>query len=179
MWLTILRWPWVGRESERAITRRRISEAAAPGRGRYRRALRFTSSVRQTNLSDALGRRRATRPAGPEARLAEAMRYAVLAPGKRFRPILAVASADLFGARREAALRVAAAVEFAHTYSLVHDDLPCMDDDDVRRGQPSTHIRFDALVTLLPSAFHLGNLRLELLNQRQVLLFRFTCGHIK
>lgn len=89
------------------------------------------------------------RPAGPEARLAEAMRYAVLAPGKRFRPILAVASADLFGARREAALRVAAAVEFAHTYSLVHDDLPCMDDDDVRRGQPSTHIRFDEATAVL------------------------------
>ena len=89
------------------------------------------------------------RPSGPESRLAEAMRYAVLAPGKRFRPILAVASSDLFGVDRRQSLRVAAAVEFAHTYSLVHDDLPCMDDDDVRRGQPSTHIQFDEATAVL------------------------------
>lgn len=98
---------------------------------------------------DAVLDRLLPRPSGPEARLAEAMRYAVLAPGKRFRPILAVAAADLFGVGREAALRVAAAVEFSHTYSLVHDDLPCMDDDDVRRGQPSTHIRFDEATAVL------------------------------
>ena len=98
-------------------------------------------------------------PGGPERRLAEAMRYAVLAPGKRFRPILALASADLFSVPRRSSLRVAAAVEFAHTYSLVHDDLPCMDDDDVRRGQPSLHKRFDEATAvlagdaLLPLAF--------------------------
>ena len=98
-------------------------------------------------------------PSGPERRLAEAMRYAVLAPGKRFRPMLALSTAELFSVPRRAALRVAVAVEFAHTYSLVHDDLPCMDDDDMRRGQPSLHKQYDEATAvlagdaLLPLAF--------------------------
>ncbi len=100
-------------------------------------------------------------PSGPERRLAEAMRYSVLAPGKRFRPILALATAELFNVPRRAALRVAVAVELAHTYSLVHDDLPCMDDDDMRRGQPSLHKKFDEATAvlagdaLLPLAFEI------------------------
>lgn len=88
-------------------------------------------------------------PNGPEARLLEAMRYATLGGGKRFRPFLVVASADLFDVPKEASLRVAAAVEMAHTYSLVHDDLPCMDDDAMRRGKPSTHIAFDEATAVL------------------------------
>ena len=88
-------------------------------------------------------------PEGPEAQIFEAMRYAALAPGKRFRPILVLATADLFRVARRSALRVAAAVEMVHTYSLVHDDLPSMDDDTVRRGQPSAHVQFDEATAIL------------------------------
>ncbi len=86
---------------------------------------------------------------GPEARLFEAMRYAILAGGKRLRPFLVVTAADLFAVPRAASLRAAAAVEMLHTYSLVHDDLPCMDDDDLRRGQPTTHVKFDEATAVL------------------------------
>ncbi|MBB4211956.1 farnesyl-diphosphate synthase [Rhodothalassium salexigens DSM 2132] len=88
-------------------------------------------------------------PAGGEARVVEAMRYALFAGGKRMRPFLTVAAADLFGVSREASLRAAAAVECVHTYSLVHDDLPAMDDDDLRRGQPTTHKQFDEATAVL------------------------------
>ncbi len=88
-------------------------------------------------------------PAGPEARLAEAMRYSIMAGGKRLRPFLVMASAELFGVAQECALRVAAAVECVHTYSLIHDDLPAMDNDDMRRGQPTAHIKFDEATAIL------------------------------
>mgnify|MGYP003667363742 FL=1 len=89
------------------------------------------------------------RPEGPEARVAEAMRYALMAGGKRFRPFLVCESASLFGVHKGAALRAAAAVECVHTYSLVHDDLPCMDDDDLRRGFPTVHRKFDEATAVL------------------------------
>lgn len=88
-------------------------------------------------------------PAGLHARVQEAMRYALFAGGKRLRPFLVLASAALFGAPQARALRVAAAIEALHTYSLVHDDLPCMDDDDLRRGQPTTHKKFDEATAVL------------------------------
>lgn len=88
-------------------------------------------------------------PEGAERRVVEAMRYALFAGGKRMRPFLTVATADLFGVARDASLRAAAAVECVHTYSLVHDDLPAMDDDDLRRGQPTTHKRFDEATAIL------------------------------
>ncbi len=88
-------------------------------------------------------------PSGPQARLFEAMRYAVLGGGKRLRPCLTVFTADLFGVARVHALRAGAAVEMIHAYSLVHDDLPAMDDDDLRRGQPTVHIRFDEATAIL------------------------------
>jgi farnesyl diphosphate synthase len=88
-------------------------------------------------------------PAGREARLQQAMRYAVLNGGKRLRPFLVMASADLFHAPEDSCLRVAAAVEMVHCYSLVHDDLPCMDDDDLRRGKPTAHIQFDEATAVL------------------------------
>ncbi|MCH7555280.1 MAG: polyprenyl synthetase family protein [Proteobacteria bacterium] len=88
-------------------------------------------------------------PAGPEGRVAEAMRYAALGGGKRLRPFLLIASARLFGVEGERPLRAAAAVEMIHAYSLVHDDLPAMDDDDLRRGRPSCHIRFDEATAIL------------------------------
>ena len=88
-------------------------------------------------------------PNGPEGRVAEAMRYAALGGGKRLRPFLLIASARLFGVEGERPLRAAAAVEMIHAYSLVHDDLPAMDDDDLRRGRPSCHIRFDEATAIL------------------------------
>lgn len=83
------------------------------------------------------------------ARLLDAMRYASLGGGKRFRPFLAVESAALFGAPRERALMVGAAVELVHCYSLAHDDLPAMDNDDLRRGRPTTHKAFDEATAIL------------------------------
>jgi farnesyl diphosphate synthase len=77
------------------------------------------------------------------------MRYAVFAGGKRLRPFLVMQSAALFSAPRAGALRVAAAIEALHTYSLVHDDLPAMDDDDLRRGKPTVHREFDEATAIL------------------------------
>lgn len=89
------------------------------------------------------------RPEGPEARLLEAMRYAILNGGKRLRPLLVMASADLFNVSRRSGERVGAAIEMLHTYSLVHDDLPCMDDDDLRRGKPTVHKAYDEATAVL------------------------------
>ena len=86
-----------------------------------------------------------TRP----ARLHNAMRYALLGGGKRLRPVLTLATADLFGSGSADALPAAVALECIHTYSLVHDDLPCMDNDDLRRGRPTTHKQFDEPTALL------------------------------
>ncbi|HLO77885.1 MAG TPA: farnesyl diphosphate synthase [Magnetospirillum sp.] len=88
-------------------------------------------------------------PDGPEARVIEAMRYASLDGGKRLRPFLVLQSAALFNVAPSAALRVACAIEMVHCYSLVHDDLPCMDDDDLRRGRPTCHRQFDEATALL------------------------------
>jgi farnesyl diphosphate synthase len=88
-------------------------------------------------------------PDGPEARLAEAMRYATLGGGKRLRGFLVMEGATLFGVDRSCAARVAASVEMLHAYSLVHDDLPAMDDDDLRRGKPSAHKAFDEATAIL------------------------------
>ncbi|MGH8686281.1 MAG: polyprenyl synthetase family protein [Burkholderiales bacterium] len=83
------------------------------------------------------------------ARLHEAMRYAVLEGGKRVRPLLAFAAGEASGAPRERLEVVAAAVELIHAYSLVHDDLPCMDDDVLRRGKPTVHVEFDEATAML------------------------------
>lgn len=85
---------------------------------------------------------------GP-ARIHEAMRYTLQAGGKRIRPVIVVATAELFGREPALALPAAAAVESIHTYSLVHDDLPCMDNDDLRRGRPTAHKKFDEATALL------------------------------
>lgn len=86
---------------------------------------------------------------GPEARLFEAMRYAAMGGGKRMRGFLVIEGARQFGVARASALRVAAAIEMLHAYSLVHDDLPAMDDDDLRRGKPTTHRAFDEATAIL------------------------------
>ena len=83
------------------------------------------------------------------ARLHAAMRYAVLDGGKRLRPLLVLAAADAVQGVRAAALRAACAVELIHAYSLVHDDLPCMDDDVLRRGKPTVHVRFGVAQAML------------------------------
>lgn len=88
-------------------------------------------------------------PNGPEARVVDAMRHATFAGGKRLRPFLVVACADLFDVPRAQSLRAAAAIEMVHTYSLIHDDLPAMDDDDLRRGQPTVHVMFDEATAIL------------------------------
>lgn len=89
------------------------------------------------------------RAQGPEARLMSAMRYAALGGGKRLRPFLTLQAGALFDADDDALLRAAAAIECVHTYSLVHDDLPCMDDDDLRRGQPTLHRQYDEATAVL------------------------------
>jgi farnesyl diphosphate synthase len=89
------------------------------------------------------------RPSGQEARLLEAMRYATLGAGKRLRPYLVRAASRITRADDAGALRVGAAIELIHSYSLVHDDLPAMDDDDLRRGRPSCHKAFDEATAIL------------------------------
>jgi geranylgeranyl diphosphate synthase type II len=83
------------------------------------------------------------------ARLAEAIRYMLLASGKRLRPLLVLMSCEACGCHRNAALPAACAVEMVHTYSLIHDDLPAMDDDDWRRGRASCHVQFDQATAIL------------------------------
>ncbi|WP_191629148.1 polyprenyl synthetase family protein [Pandoraea terrae] len=87
--------------------------------------------------------------AGGPARLHEAMRYAVLGGGKRVRPLLCFAAGEVTQASGEALDRAACAIEMIHAYSLVHDDLPCMDDDTLRRGKPTVHVQFDEATALL------------------------------
>jgi len=112
--------------------------------GAFTRALNDTASA----MNDTLDQLIATVP-GPEGRVVDAMRYAALDGGKRLRPFLVCASADLFQVPRPRALRAAAAMEMIHCYSLVHDDLPAMDDDDLRRGRPTVHKAFDEATAIL------------------------------
>jgi farnesyl diphosphate synthase len=88
-------------------------------------------------------------PDDPRRRLYEAMRHAGIGGGKRMRPLLVVAACELFNIDRAAAVRVGCAVEAIHVYSLIHDDLPCMDDDDMRRGRPTVHRAFDEATAVL------------------------------
>ncbi len=88
-------------------------------------------------------------PNDARGRLYEAMRYASVGGGKRLRPLLVVAACGLFHVDRQRALRVGLAVECIHVYSLIHDDLPCMDDDDLRRGKPTVHRAYDECTAVL------------------------------
>jgi geranylgeranyl diphosphate synthase type II len=101
------------------------------------------------------------------AGLEEAMRYSLLAGGKRIRPVLALATAESLGRDPAAVLPLAAALEMVHTYSLIHDDLPAMDDDELRRGQPTCHVAFGEDVAILAGdALFAEALRLALSEQR-------------
>ena len=86
---------------------------------------------------------------GPEGRLMAAVRYSTLGGGKRIRPFLTLNTAALFGVDSQSAERTAAAIEMVHCYSLLHDDLPAMDDDDLRRGRETTHIKYDEATAIL------------------------------
>lgn len=88
-------------------------------------------------------------PDDPRRKLYEAMRHAALGGGKRLRPLLVIAACELFKVDRTASLRVAAAIECMHVYSLIHDDLPAMDDDDMRRGKPTVHKAYDEATAIL------------------------------
>jgi geranylgeranyl diphosphate synthase, type II len=100
-------------------------------------------------------------------RLGEAMRYSLLAGGKRIRPVLALATAEAVGRDPDDVLPLAAAIEMIHTYSLIHDDLPAMDDDELRRGQPTCHVAFGEDVAILAGdGLFAEALRLALTEQR-------------
>ena len=101
------------------------------------------------------------------ARLEEAMRYSLLAGGKRIRPVLALATAEAVGRPPDDVLPLAAAIEMIHTYSLIHDDLPAMDDDELRRGKPTCHVAFGEDVAILAGdGLFAEGLRLALDQQR-------------
>jgi farnesyl diphosphate synthase len=102
----------------------------------------------QAGMEQALARHLPSAALTP-ARLHDAMRYAALDGGKRVRPLLVFAAGELFDADPEALARAAAAVEMIHAYSLVHDDMPCMDDDALRRGKPTVHVQYDEATALL------------------------------
>jgi farnesyl diphosphate synthase len=113
-----------------------------------------TASLAEANVvaierTDALIGKLLGVPPGLEARVYEAMRYSALAPGKRLRPLLVLAGSRLFGVSRTSALQVAAAIEMVHAYSLIHDDLPAMDNSDLRRGRPTCHKQFDDATAVL------------------------------
>jgi len=105
-------------------------------------------AAQQVRLVDVLGGVLPRAEAAPQ-RLHEAMRYAVLDGGKRVRPLLTFAAGELAGATAERLNIAAAAVELIHAYSLVHDDMPCMDDDVLRRGKPTCHVQYDEATALL------------------------------
>jgi len=109
--------------------------------------LAFLDDVR--GLIDAELDRRLAPPDDDPGRLIEAMHYAATGPGKRLRPALVIAAAEACGGTRAAALPAAAALEMLHAYTLVHDDLPAMDDDDLRRGRPTVHIAFGEAIAIL------------------------------
>jgi len=102
----------------------------------------------QTRMESAMGRQLPPADALPR-RLHDAMRYAVLGGGKRVRPLLAFAAGEVVNAPAESLEVVSGAVEMIHAYSLIHDDLPCMDNDDLRRGRPTVHVEFDYATALL------------------------------
>ena len=107
----------------------------------YREALDLVEGELENAFTDAMG--------GPHRELLEAMRYSLLAGGKRIRPVLTLETCRLCGGEAEAALPFACGVEMVHTYSLIHDDLPAMDDDALRRGRPTSHIVYGEATAIL------------------------------
>ena len=113
-------------------------------------AISFPAALAQAaQMTDIAVEKLLVAPTGLEGRVYQAMHYSALAPGKRLRPFLVLASAQLFGVARRCGLQVAAATEMVHAYSLVHDDLPAMDNSDLRRGRPTCHKEFDEATAVL------------------------------
>ena len=112
-------------------------------------SLETWAAARREEIAHVLDTRLAIPPEGNPGRLVEAMRYSLLAPGKRIRPLLGLAAAEAVGTVDDNVRVACAAVELVHCYSLVHDDLPAMDDDDFRRGRPSNHKVFGESVAIL------------------------------
>jgi geranylgeranyl diphosphate synthase type II len=102
----------------------------------------------RTQVEEYLAQLQFSHEPGTEG-LAEAMRYSLLAGGKRIRPVLALATASALGRAPSSVLPLAAALELIHTYSLIHDDLPAMDDDDLRRGRPTCHVKYGEAIAIL------------------------------
>jgi geranylgeranyl diphosphate synthase, type II len=101
---------------------------------------------KQQQVNDCLVR---SLPPAASSRIADAMGYSVMAGGKRLRPVLCLAAAEAVGGRSEDAINTAVAIELIHTYSLIHDDLPAMDDDVLRRGKPTCHVAYDEATAIL------------------------------
>jgi len=116
---------------------------------------------------DAVLARLLPEPAGPQARVMEAMRYAVLGGGKRLRPFILIEAARLFGEPSRGVWDAAGALECVHVYSLIHDDLPCMDDDDIRRGKASLHKAYDEATAVL-AGDALLTLAFEIMARREI-----------
>lgn len=113
-------------------------------------SLTFEGLIRETaGLVEVALDRFLPRREGPLGRVADAMRHGALDGGKRLRPFLLIAAADMFGAPRSRSVRAGCAIEMIHCYSLIHDDLPAMDDSDLRRGRPSVHKAFDDATAIL------------------------------
>lgn len=115
----------------------------------FRRRLDFAAEATEATLASLLAPQRLPDEITRPSRLLEAMRYASLGGGKRLRPFLVIETARLLGVEGTGVLRVASALEMIHCYSLVHDDLPAMDDDDLRRGRPTCHKAFDEATAIL------------------------------
>lgn len=114
-------------------------------------------------------------PPDRRARLVEAMRHAAIGGGKRVRPLLLTATAELFGVARTPAINAACAIEAIHCYSLIHDDLPCMDNDDLRHGKPTVHKAYDeAIAVLAGDALHA--LAFDILTQPDTSADPFVCA---
>src|SRR3979411_183908 len=123
--------------------------AVNDGGAQFEARLNEIAASTETLLDQLLGPSPVPYERARPGRLLEAMRYASLGGGKRFRPFLVVESAALFAVPRERALMAGAALGFGHCYSLVHDDLPAMDNDDLRRGRPTAHKTFDEATAIL------------------------------
>lgn len=115
----------------------------------FARRLEDAAALTEATLDALLGARPLKGEIARPARLLAAMRYATLGGGKRLRPFLVIEAARLFGVAGEGPLRAGCALEMVHCYSLAHDDLPAMDDDDLRRGRPTTHKAFDEATAIL------------------------------
>ena len=116
-------------------------------------------------------------PADARAKLFEAMRHAAMGGGKRLRPLIVIATASIFNVARTQSVRAGTAVEAIHVYSLVHDDLPCMDDDDLRRGKPTVHKAFDEATAVL-AGDSLHALAFEILSDPETHPDPFTRGEM-